>query len=146
MPTEIERLSTTRIYIVAALGLTYIFFQFFSLEFVALWTGWDETTLEWLENIGTIAYVAAILAFALLYLKARQIGESAKTELHDELVKHNFNQTMIFSFKFLFILAFSIFIICQFVDLIGEDVARIMMTASFGVPYLRFAYLEIKDA
>lgn len=146
MATEIEALSKRRIYIVAALGLTYIISQFFSLDLIANWTGWDQAILELLENIGFAAYVAAIIAFALIYLRVRRIGEAAKAELHDELVKDHFNRTMIFSFKFLFVLAFVMFMVSKFADISGEDVARIFMTSSFGVPYLRFAYLESQHA
>ena len=146
MKTEIETLSKRRIFVMATLGLTYLFFQFFSLEFIAAWTGWAETTLNRLEDFGTLAFIAALGFLGVIVYKASKIGDVAKTELYDELVKDNANRTMIFSFKALFLLGMFLFIICQFVDIIGEDVARIMMTASFAAPYLRFAYLENRNA
>jgi len=151
MSADIERLSRNRIRIVTCLALSYLFFQAISLSFVSELTGWSETSLNWLENIGLVLFLVMVVCLAFLAKKAFNMGETAIEALFDELVKHNAYKAMQFGYKILFLLATLLFILNQ--DFVrrsfameAEDVARIMITAALVVPYLRFAYLEAQHA
>jgi len=151
MTENIEQLSHSRIKIITCLALSYLFFQTMSLSFVAEWTGLSEGFFNILENIGLSVFLLTLVFLVFLARRAYSIGSSAKAELFDELVKHNANAAMLFGYKSLFLLSVIIFILCQgFVDfgfkVTAEDVARIMITACLVLPYLRFAYLEARNA
>jgi small-conductance mechanosensitive channel len=151
MVADIDRLSRSRIRILTVLAVSYFFLQFFSLSFMADWTGISDITLERLENIGLCVFLLMVIALSVFARKVMNIGGPVKAALHDELVKHNIGRSMQYAYKFLFLIAFVLFILNQsFIKMgiitTGEDVARIMITACLVIPYLRFAYLEAKHA
>jgi len=78
--------------------------------------------------------------------KIERGGSLGKAQFYDERVKENMREAMVSGFKTLFRIGALIFILCQFITIDGEDVARIMMTLGFVVPSLRFAFLEAQNA
>jgi len=151
MTSDIDRLSRNRIWIVACLAVSYALSQLVSLSFVSGWTGWSETLLTRLENIGLLIFLLALAALGLVARKTTRLGDTAKAALFDELVLHNAKRAMQFGYKILFLFALILFVLNQdFMDLgfamTGEDVARIMVTSALVIPYLRFAFLEARNA
>lgn len=91
-------------------------------------------------------FFALLLYGAYIYRRIYRKHDGAKTVLEDELAKHNQHLTFQFSYKVAFLFAVTLFCLAQFIEFTGEDVARMMMTATFVTPLLRFAYLESQHA
>jgi len=144
--TDVDKLSNRRVLIVTAMGLTFLFFQIISLQFVADWMGWNEDILNRLEDIGLLAFIVALAGLVWMARKIERGGSLGKAQFYDEHVKKNMREAMVAGFKTLFRIGALIFIHCQFITIDGEDVARIMMTLGFVVPSLRFAFLEAQNA
>lgn len=146
MEHSVEKISRRRYIVIMTLGLLYLFFQIASLSFLPKLTGLPEHWFEFTENVGVLLFLMTLLIGGWLYISAKRHSWDIRAALTDELVQSNMKEAAIFGFKIVFFLSVAIFSLAQFIALNSEDVARIWMTSCLSLPYMRFAWLEARNA
>ena len=146
MTDPVEHYTKIRYWLLTILGVTYLLAQLASLSFTNEVTGLSEESLKMIDNFGFIIFTLTVFAGAWAFMSARNKGESVTNALFDELTKSHLQRAVILGFKFVFFLSLFLFLAAKFDWLTAEDVARSVFTACLVVPYLRFAYLESRDA
>lgn len=146
MTNAVEHYSKLRYCLIAILAIVYLFSQLVSLSFASEFTGIAQNTLTWIENIGFGVLILIVIIGAWAFISAKNLGDGVMNALNDELTKAHIQSAAAFTFKFVFLLSFFLFVAAQKHPMSGEDTSRIVFTACLVVSYLRFAWLEIKHA
>lgn len=146
MTDQVEMISRARYRIVTAYALAFLLQQLGSLEFLQDLFGASEHWLTYAELFGAALMFLVLLFGCFAAIAYRKQSASIKKALKDDLVRDNMRRAITFAFLLVFLLSSLLFLIVPSVDISAKDMARIFLTTCLVVPYLRFAYLESRDA
>ena len=146
MTNDTETISKTRIVLVTMLALSFLVSQLASLSFATQITRLSDGALDWIDNIGFAIMIMTVLAGSWVFMSVTRRASHVKEALNDELTEHNLRMAAVFAFKLVFLLSMGLFVLTKLIPLSGEDIARLILTACLVGSYLRFAFLESRNA
>lgn len=146
MTQSVDTLTRRRYRIAAVLAVTFLIVQIFNLSVIPDWTGLSRSTVRLLEDVSLGFYVLTIGYGAWFLSTVRASPDHVRSAITDELVRRHKEQAMMFSFKAVFVLSFFMFVMTKLTAITARDVAIVISTACLVLPFLRFAWLESRDA
>ncbi len=156
MSHQVEKISSIRLKIIAAIAIIYSISQFFSLSLVSHWLGFSDNTQRTIIDAGSFLF---LLAFAgVLFFTQHASSKLKKGEraaLYDDLTRYNeLKAVELGCIMMAGLSALLMFLTSSaindafngFIQFTPSDVARIIFTSGLTTVAFRFIYLETRSA